>query len=163
MRPEHETPAGHHFDDLEVGRRFESPGRTVTEADLVAFAGLSGDFNSLHTDREFARRTPFRERIAHGMLVQSIGTGLASRIGVFEGTVAALQEMRIEFQSPVRIGDTVRIGLEVVEKDPEPSRRSGWVRFRTAIRNQRDELVVDGFWRVLMLRRPQKKPARSPE
>src|SRR5439155_2033560 len=117
------------FDELEVGRLFRSGGRTVTEADVVAFAGLSGDFNALHVDEEYARGTPFRGRIAHGLLVQSIASGLAFQTGVFEGTIAALKEMVLRFQSPVRPGDTVHLELRVSEKDPTPTSRRGWVRF----------------------------------
>lgn len=153
----HPPPEGRWFEDFELGASFLSPARTITESDVVQFAALSGDYNPLHTDAQFAARTPFRERVAHGMLVQSISTGLGSRMGIFEGTVAALQGMRIEYRAPVRFGDTVHLCLEVLEIDPEPSRRRGWIRFRSAVRNQREEIVIDGEWRTLMLRRPRRE------
>ena len=78
------------FEEFHVGLRIETPARTITEADVVNFAGLSGDFVSLHTEEVFAKRTPFRGRIAQGMLVQSVATGLGMRSGVFEGTIGAL-------------------------------------------------------------------------
>ena len=101
------------FDDLEAGTRIESPRRTVTEADIVAFAGLSGDYNPLHTDETHARRTAFRGRIAHGLLIQSIGSGLVNQTGAFHGTIAALAEMTIRYKAPVRAGDTIGVVLTV--------------------------------------------------
>lgn len=144
---------GRTYDELALGDSFTSPGRTVTETDIVQFAGLSGDYNPLHTDREFASRTPFRGVVAHGMLVQAISTGLANRIGVFDGTVAALAGMELHFKAPVRAGDTVRITLEVIEKEPEAGPRRAWVRFATEVLNQADEVVIDGAWQAVMLRR----------
>jgi len=141
------------FDEFEPGQVFGSGGRTVTEADIVSFAGLSGDYNPLHTDEEYARATPFRGRIAHGLLVQSIASGLANQTKVFEGTIAALQEMIIRFRAPVFPGDTVRMELTVSEKEPEPNARRGWIRFDASVKNQRDEVVIDGEWLTLMLRR----------
>jgi len=148
------SPRGLLFDQFRPGQRFASPARTVTEADIAAFAAWSGDWNPLHTDEEFARRTPFRGRVAHGLLIQAISTGLASRIGIFEGTIAALAGMTLEFVLPVRAGDTVRLELEVRELDPEPTRRRGWIRFATRVLNQTDERVIDGEWRAILLRQP---------
>ena len=83
-----------HFEDVEVGFRFETPRRTITEADLVAFAGVSGDFNPLHTDAVFAAQTIYGERIAHGALIVSLATGLRQRAGLFDGTLMGLLEIR---------------------------------------------------------------------
>jgi acyl dehydratase len=141
------------FDEFVVGRMYGSGGRTVTEADVVAFAGLSGDYNPLHTDEEFARGTPFRRRIAHGLLVQSIASGLANQIKIFEGTIAALTEMVIRYRAPVFFGDTVRLELVVAGKEEKPPPRRGWVRFDAAVRNQRDEVVIEGEWLTLIQRR----------
>ena len=140
------------FDEFTLGLTIESPGRTVTEADLVNFAGLSGDFTALHTDEEFARRTAFRRRIAHGMLVQSIATGLGVRSGLFEGTIAALAGMTIQWRAPVFPGDTIRLRLVVRELDPEPSKRSGKVFFDAQVYNQDEKLVSEGVWETLILR-----------
>ena len=144
---------GRYFDDLELGMTFVSPGRTVTETDVVQFAGLSGDYNQLHTDEEFARKTPFRKRIAHGMLINSMATGLAHTTGVFEGTTVALVEVNIRYQDPVYFGDTIHLELEVLEKDAGTSRRRGLVKFRTDVRNQSGNQVIDGYWRVMMRKR----------
>jgi acyl dehydratase len=145
------------FDQIEPGRQFTTESRTVTQADIDAFAKLSGDFNPLHTDEAYAAGTVFRSRIAHGLLVQSIASGLAWDLGVFDGTIAALTEMLIGFQSPVVPGDSVRLELTVVEKDPKPSSRRGWVRFAARVLNQRDETVIQGSWTTLMLRKADRR------
>lgn len=148
------------FDEFKIGELFESPGRTITEADIVNFAGLSGDFNALHTDETVARRTAFRKRVAHGMLVQFIVTGLGVRTGIFEGTIAALSDMVIHWRSPVIPGDTVRLRLKV-DRVEEPSKRSGKVFFEAWVLNQKDQVVIDGEWGTLMLR-DRKKPVAPP-
>ena len=140
------------FDQFAVGDRHVSKGRTLTEADIVAFAGLSGDFNPLHTDETYAQATPFRGRIAHGLLVQSVASGLANQTLVFDGTTAAVLEMLIRYRSPARAGDTIRIELEVNAKEAEPGPKRGWVRFSIEVKNQRDEVVSDGEWLMLMQR-----------
>ena len=84
------------FDEFNEGDKFVSQGRTVTEADVVNFAGLAGDFNPLHTDAVFAAGTPFGERIAHGMLIAAIATGMANWTGVFEGTTIALMQQLLQ-------------------------------------------------------------------
>src|SRR4051812_41032917 len=96
------------FDDLEVGQEWESLGRTITEADIVNFAGLSGDFNPIHVDHEFAKTTPFRRPIAHGMLVFSIGSGLGVQCPLVR-TVAVVGIREWYFRAPVFIGDTIKV------------------------------------------------------
>lgn len=141
------------FEDFHPGFAIVTPRRTVTEADVVAFAGLSGDFNPLHVDEHRARRTAFRGRIAHGLLVQAIASGLVNQTGAFHDTIAALQEMRIRYTAPVRPGDTIGVRLVVREVDPAPSARRGWVLFDARVHNHDDVLVIDGEWRTLVLRR----------
>jgi acyl dehydratase len=140
------------FDEFEIDARFTSPGRTVTEADVVAFAGLSGDFNPLHTDAEFGKTTPFGERVAHGMLVVAMATGMANWTGIFEGTTLALMEQLIRYKGAVRFGDTVRLELQVLEKKATSKPDRGVVRFAARVCNQRDEAVIDGEWTLLMKR-----------
>jgi acyl dehydratase len=144
---------GLYFEDFEVGLVVTSPRRTVTESDIVRFAGLSGDFHPLHTDEEYARRTAFRGRIAHGLLVQSMSTGLVMQTGVFHGTLAALESMVVKYRGPVRPGDTILTRLEVVERQTPPNRKRGWVRFVSRVDNQRGECVVEGEWRTILVRR----------
>lgn len=152
---------GRLFDEFQVGEIVRSPARTVTQAEITAFAGLSGDFNPLHIDEEFARSTPFRGRIAHGLLVQSIGSGLANQTGAFDGTVAAVVEMLIRYKAPVYPDDTVHIELLLAEKDPAPSPKRGWLRFESRVFNQRGELISDGHWVMLMHRRRLVRRSRS--
>lgn len=140
------------FDEFEIGAHYSSQSRTVTEADVVAFAGLSGDFNPLHTDAEFGMRTPFGERIAHGMLVVAMATGMANWTGVFEGTTLALMEQVIRYKGVVKFSDTVHLDLEVLEKKPTSKPDRGVVRFAARVCNQRQEVVVDGEWTLLMKR-----------
>jgi acyl dehydratase len=148
----HYEPRGKYFDDLEVGQLLVSARRTVTEADVASFAGLSGDFNPLHTDAVFAASTPFGARIAHGLLVVAIGSGLVNQTGWFEGTTVALLEMTSRFVRPVHFGDTVRATYRVAEKKETRRPDRGVVTFEATILNQRDEPVVDGQ-HVVMLRR----------
>ena len=131
-----------YFEDFEVGQRFTTPARTVTEADVVNFAGVSGDYNPIHTDAEFAKSTPFGQRIAHGLLVLSMLTGLRQRTGHFEGTVIAWLEIRnYKFLKPVLIGDTVR-------------GESGILVQRVRVYNQRGEVVQEGEFVTMVRRRP---------
>jgi acyl dehydratase len=142
------------FEDVEVGFRFETPRRTVTEADLVAFAGVSGDFNPLHTDSTFAAASIYGERIAHGALVVSLATGLRQRAGLFDGTLMGLLEIRNwRFSAPVRIGDTIRVVNEVtaLEETSKPDRgiMVQWIE----VLNQDDTVVQSGEFVMLLRRR----------
>jgi acyl dehydratase len=134
--------------------RFQTPRRTITEADLVNFAGVSGDFNRLHTDEEFARTTIFGRRVAHGTLVLSISQGLRQRTGVFEGTLMALLEIRSwRFLKPVFIGDTVGVETEMADLRETSQPDRGVVVQRVRIRNQREEIVQEGELVSLIRRR----------
>ncbi len=140
------------FDEFEIGEVYSSQGRTVTEADVVAFAGISGDFNPLHTDAEFARNTPSGERIAHGLLSVSMASGMANWTGIFEGTTLALLEQVIRYKGAVRFGDTIHLELQVLDKKASSKPDRGVVGFAARVCNQRDEIVVDGEWKLLMRR-----------
>src|SRR5579885_3656116 len=107
---------GLYWEEFEEGKEYITRSRTVTEADVVAFAGLSGDYNPLHTDAEFMKSSPFGERIAHGMLVAAMSTGMSSQRGWFEGTTIALLEVNFKFKAPVKFGDTVHLVLQLKEK-----------------------------------------------
>lgn len=138
------------FDQFDDGAIFESQARTVTEADVVAFAALSGDYNPLHTDEEFAKGTPFKTRIAHGMLVQAMATAMANWTGIFEGTTIALMEQTIRYKVPVLFGDTVHLQLEVIEKKKTSKDDRGVVKFAARVINQKDEVVQEGEWTLMM-------------
>jgi acyl dehydratase len=143
-----------YFEDVEVGFRFETPSRTVTEADLVAFAGVSGDFNPLHTDRVYAAQSIYGERIAHGALVLSLATGLRQRVGLFDGTLMGLLEIRSwRFLAPVRIGDTIRVATEIAELRETSKPDRGIMVQRVEVLNQDDALVGSGELVALLRRR----------
>ncbi|HEC35202.1 MAG TPA: dehydratase [Anaerolineae bacterium] len=147
-------PRGQYFEELTVGGAVESPGRTITEADILSFAGLSGDYNPLHTDAEYARTTIFGERIAHGLLGLSIASGLAWRTGLVEGTAEALVSVDWKFRAPIRIGDTIRLRAEVSKKKEMPRLGGGFVTLTTTLLNQRDEVVQKGTWTLLVRSQP---------
>lgn len=140
---------GRFFSEFSVGDVFESVGRTVTEADVVHFAGISGDFNPLHTDATFAEKTPFGQRIAHGMLAASISTGLGQTLGIFEGTTIALTTQTFTYKAPVFFGDTIRLRLTVEETRPSSKGGKGVVTFTADILKQDDVTAVAGSWTVL--------------
>ena len=142
---------GMYFEEFEIGQQVITGARTVTESDVVSFAGLSGDYNQIHTDAEFAKSTPYGQRIAHGLLVTSIATGLVAVSGVLEGTTIAFREInKWKFSKPVFIGDTVHVEAEVQKKQALPRLNGGLVEIKINIVNQRDEVVMRGIWGVIM-------------
>src|SRR5688500_16240991 len=124
-----DAPKGTFFEGFEAGASYTTASRTVTEADIVNCAGLSGAFNPLHTDETFARTTPLGTRIAHGMLSASIATGLANQSGLFEGTTIALLQQTIKYQGATKPGDTIRLELTVQEKKETKKPDRGVVTF----------------------------------
>ena len=114
---------GLYLEEFEVGKAYFSPARTVTEADVTNFAGLSGDFNPLHTDEEFARQNLFGTRIAHGALGFIISTGLSNQMGIYEGTTIAFLECTVKYPAPLKIGDTVH--CEIVPTETKHSSKPG--------------------------------------
>ncbi len=143
-------PRGRYFEEFEIGDVVETAARTVTETDVVLFAGLSGDYNQIHTDVEFTKGTRFGERVAHGLLGLSIVSGLAARLGLIEGTVEAFTGLEWKFRGPILIGDTIRARLEVKRKKDMPRLGGGFVVLDVAVLNQRDETVQKGTWTALM-------------
>ena len=143
------------FDDFEIGQNFTTASRTITESDVVTFAGLSGDFNPIHIDREFADNTPLGGRVAHGMLVESIATGLGNQLGIYEGTTIAVLSMMINYKGAVKFGDTIHLVITVSEKKETSKPGRGIVTFQTNVMNQRDETVIDGQWVVMMVRKKE--------
>lgn len=142
----------HYYEDFTVGGAFESRGRTVTETDIVNFAGLSGDFVELHTNEEFARKSPFGRRIAHGALVFSISTGLMTQMNLVNDTVLAFYGLdKLRFTAPVFIGDTVRVVKRVIELREKDAGR-GVVTFETQVLNQSNEPVIVYTDKLLLMR-----------
>ncbi len=148
-------PRGLYFEDFAVGQEMETAGRTITEADIVTFAGLSGDFNLIHTNAEYAADFIFGKRVAHGLLVQSIATGLMVQSGVIDGTVLAFRELTAKFSLPVFIGDTIHVEAKVVEMKPLPRLGGGNVTIKYAVVNQAGKTVQRGEWIMLVKSAPQ--------
>jgi acyl dehydratase len=146
-----------YFGDLPLEKTFVTSGRTITEADVVAFAGLSGDFNSLHVDETFAASTPFGGRIAHGLLVLSIASGLSTRLPVLHAlqpSLLGMTEVTCHWLAPVRIGDTVRVELTFTAAQLTRSGTRGRVTERRVVLNQDGVTVLDSRWTLLVATRP---------
>ena len=137
-----------HFEDLTVGDRWISLGRTVTETDVVNFAGMTGDYDPLHVDHEFARQTPFGKPIAHGLLGLSLVAGLASQCPSVR-TIAFLKIENWDFLKPIYIGDTVHAETEVIGKNAN-GRRTGFVTWRRQLVNQAGDVVQSGVFQTLV-------------
>jgi acyl dehydratase len=144
------TPRGMYFEEFEVGLEIETAARTITETDIVNFAGLSGDFNFIHTNAEAANETPFGARVAHGMLVASIATGLAVQQGFIDGTTLAFRELSWKFTRPVFIGDTIQVQVKVEETKPMARLGGGLVTFAAQVVNQQGDVVHKGDWKMLI-------------
>ncbi|HSO75740.1 MAG TPA: MaoC/PaaZ C-terminal domain-containing protein [Blastocatellia bacterium] len=145
--------ASKYFEDFEVGEQSKTAGRTLTETDIVNFAGITGDWNEIHTNKELAERGPFKQRIAHGALVFSIATGLGVRLGQTADTVIAFYGLdRLRFVKPTFIGDTIHV-TQKVEAKSERDDRSGIITMLSEVINQRDEVVVSYTAKVLLRRR----------
>ena len=155
MSPIPSSPRGMYFEEFQTGQRIVSAGRTITEADIVGFAGLSGDFNQIHVDADYSAKAPFGQRVAHGLLVTSVASGLANQTGVMEGTVLAFREINEwKFIKPVFIGDTVHVVLDVKETKDLRRIGGGSVMIELTVVNQKDETVMKGVWTVLIASRP---------
>jgi 3-hydroxybutyryl-CoA dehydratase len=156
MSPLPSTPRGMYYEEFAPGQTIITAGRTITESDIVGFAGLSGDYTEIHTNAEYGKSTPFGQRVAHGLLGLSIASGLAVQTGVLEGTVIAFREVdEWKFIKPILIGDTIHVKMEV--KQTKEIRRigGGSVVIELEVINQRDEVTMKGSWTVLIAARPK--------
>jgi acyl dehydratase len=142
-----------YFEDIQLGDEYTSPGRTVTEADIVIFAGLSGDYNVLHTDAEHMKSSLFGERIAHGLLGLSIQQGLLDRV-VPGQAVGPLASVKWKFKGPIRIGDTIHVEARVSAKKDGDAPASGLVTVERRVLNHRGEIVQEGETEHVIARRP---------
>jgi acyl dehydratase len=148
--PETFRPRGRYFEEFEIGEVVVSAGRTITEADIVNFAGVSGDFTQIHTDAEYARQGAFGQRVAHGLLGLAIATGLTAQLGLIEGTVLAFRELTWKFSLPIFIGDTIHVKATVAECKAMRRLGGGAVTLDVQVINQDDKVVQRGKWVVLM-------------
>jgi len=148
--------SGLYFEEFSVGQKVATVGRTISEADIFGFAGLTGDFNQIHTDAAFASKTQFGQRIAHGLLGLSIATGLIMRTGLLEGTVLAFREItEWKFVKPFFIGDTICAELTVTETKAMPRIGGGSMVASIAVKNHNGEICQRGSLNLLVLSKPK--------
>jgi acyl dehydratase len=144
--------------DLRVGDEFRSGGRTITQADVVAFAGVSGDFNPIHIDHEYAQRTPFGKPIAHGLLGLAVASGLGTHAPRVE-TIAFLQILEWKFLEPIHFGDTVHLLTRVESIEPRGAGRRGVVTWSRRLVNQRGVVVQEGRTQTMVRSAPARERA----
>lgn len=147
-------PRGRYFEEFEVGQGLMTTGRTITESDIVSFAGLSGDYNQMHVDAEYAAGGEFGQRVAHGLLIVSIATGLIVQTGFMEGTVLAFRELDWKFSLPVMIGETIRAKVEISETKALPRLGGGSINAKVSVLNQDDRVVQRGNMVLLVRSKP---------
>ena len=144
-----------YFEDFTVGEHFTSSGRTVTEADLTLFNMISGDWNPIHADAEFAASTRFGQRIVHGAFGVALLTGFMHQMGIFDGTAVAMLSLKEwAFKAPVLIGQTLRLHMTIAQIDPGQSARVGRLGRHLQLRDQHDRVVQEGHSDLLILKRP---------
>ncbi len=144
----------YYFEDFTVGQEYETPGRTITEHDVMLFAGLSGDYNQLHTNSEFCKETQFGARIAHGLLGLSVTGGLLSRLGLAEGTTIAFLGLTWDFTGPIFLGDTVHAKMTIDDKRETSKKDRGIITRRVELINQHGKVVQQGKMVIMVRKRP---------
>ena len=145
---------GMYFEDFAVGQMLETPARTVTSTDIVNFACLTGDFNEVHANHEYAKTTPFGEVVAHGPLIYGIAGGLQYASGINDGTLLALLQIdKWRILLPTKHGDTIRMVQKVIDKKETSKPDRGVVKFARQVLNQRDETVMEMEATILYRRR----------
>ena len=154
MKFEDDGPRGLYFEEFAVGATMRTRGRTITEADLVQFAALTGDFNPMHTDAEYSREAFMGQRVAHGMLTISYAVGQAYQLGILERTVLGFRGLNIKFSSPVYIGDTIHAELKVLETKASRRLGGGVVNLDIRIVKQDGKIAQRGTLSLLMMSRP---------
>jgi acyl dehydratase len=146
---------GLYWEEWEIGAENETSARTVTEADIVIYAGLSGDYNPLHIDEEYCRKTQFGGRIAHGPLVYGIAAGLLFQLHLYDDTMIALLGFEdLRFTKPVKPGDTIHARVRVLEKRETSHPDRGVLKRRLQVLNHRGEVVQEGIQTLLLKRKP---------
>lgn len=154
MRYEADGPRGLYFEEFTVGEKLVTRGRTITESDLVQFAALTGDFNPMHTDKEYSAGAFMGQRVAHGMLTLSYAIGQAYQLGILERTVLGFRSIDMKFSLPVYIGDTIRAELTVDETKEAARLGGGVVTLGVRIVNQDGKVVQKGSMTLLMASKP---------
>jgi acyl dehydratase len=148
---------GFYYEDFKGDSVITTQGRTVTQADIVNFAGLTGDWAELHVNEEYAKTTPFKKPIAHGMLTMSIATGLAILTGILDGTIIAFEGIKSwEFKRPVFAGDTVYAELKVMSREERKLRggiEAGYVSVEALVKKANGKICQKGIWSFLVKRK----------
>jgi acyl dehydratase len=144
---------GKTFEEINIGDEYTAGARTVTEADVVNFAGLSGDFHPEHMNDEFAKHGAMGARIAHGLLILAMATGLLNQTGLTEGTTIALMEMKVRFTQPVKLGDTITTVARVTGKRETKKPDRGIVMLAATVLNQRGVEVLEAEWPLMLYRK----------
>ncbi|MEJ2549307.1 MAG: MaoC/PaaZ C-terminal domain-containing protein [Anaerolineales bacterium] len=148
----HPYQRGLYFDEFEIGQEIQSVARTVTEADVVGFASVTGDWTRIHTDAIFASQHPLGQRVAHGLLGLSIAVSLATRTGFIEGTVLAFREIEDwKFRLPIYLGDTISMRAKVTDTKFVRQLGGGLVYFKVDLLNQANRVVQQGKWALLVM------------
>lgn len=142
------------LEDFSVGETFETLARTITEADVVNFAGLSGDFSPIHLDEDFSRKSFYGQRVVQGLLVLAVASGLRTRLGLYDTTLLAFLGIdRLAFRAPVFIGDTIRVRMTVASTRPTSTPGRGVLTLTVDVLNQRAEVVQSAETALLLLTR----------
>ena len=152
---------GLYFEQYEIGLTMVTRGRTITEADIVQFGSLTGDFNPMHFDAEYMKTHMMGQRIAHGMLSLSYAVGQAYQLGFMEKTVLAFRSLEMKFSAPVLIGDTLHVELTVKEMKPSTRLGGGMVTLDVKIVNQEGKAAQSGTWTILIASRPAEQPSEG--
>ena len=150
-----DRPIGLFFEDFEVGKVLTTRGRTISEADIVQFGTLTGDFNPMHMDAEYMKGHMMGQRVAHGMLVLSYAVGQAFQLGILDQTILAFRSLEWKFSAPVYIGDTVHMELTVKELEEARRLGGGAVTIAVKVVNQEGKAVQRGEWVALFASRPK--------
>ena len=140
-----------YFEDFHVGQKFVTKARTITETDIINFAGVSWDHNQLHTDAEYAAGTPFGKRIAHGLLGVVAHAGLSYQLT--EESILALLELNWKFHLPIYIGDTIRVEQKVKDLRESATGDRGILTFEKEVKNQENKVVQTGTTTILLAKR----------
>jgi 3-hydroxybutyryl-CoA dehydratase len=151
------APIGLYYEDCELGKTMRTRSRTVTEADIVQFGSLTGDFNPMHFDAEYMQEHLLGQRVAHGMLTLSYAVGQAYQLGFMERTVLAFRSLEMKFSQPVFIGDTIHVEMTISEKKDAARLGGGMVSLTVQIIKQDGTVVQKGRWDVLIASRPKEK------
>lgn len=154
MRYQDDGPIGYYFEEIEAGQTMTTRGRTITESDIVQFAALTGDYNPMHTDAEYMKSHPMKQRVAHGMLTLSYAVGQLYQLGFMERTVLAFRGLEMKFSLPVFIGDTIRVRITVIEKKEMKRLGGGIITAEVKILNQDGKTVQSGTMELLLASRP---------